>query len=69
MRVEKQNSVRLAIFRSQTAQTIITELGVMKIKEMGLVLTEVAPGISTDNVKNQTAASIHVNDDIKVMEF
>jgi acyl CoA:acetate/3-ketoacid CoA transferase beta subunit len=41
----------------------------MKIKKIGLVLTEVAPGISTDNIKNQTTAGIHVTDDIKVLEL
>ncbi|MEE8349771.1 MAG: hypothetical protein V3R94_09390 [Acidobacteriota bacterium] len=51
------------------AQTVITELGVLRINEVGLVLTEIAPGISTDDVKSQTAASLHVADNIKVMEL
>ncbi len=52
-----------------TATTIITDLAVIKIHEMGLVLIEVAPGIGADEVKTHTAASIHVADDIKVMEL
>ena len=60
---------QLSVSHHQCAATIITELGVLQISEVGLVLTEVAPGISTDDIKNHTAASIHVADDIKVMEL
>ena len=59
----------LPVSHSSCAPTIVTELGVMKITDVGLVLEEVAPGISTDDVKSQTGASIHVADDIKVMEL
>ena len=60
---------QLPVACSRCVSTIITELGVMKINQVGLVIEEVAPGISTDDVKSQTAASIHVADDIKVMEL
>ena len=60
---------QLPVACSRCVSTIITELGVMKINQVGLVIEEIAPGISTDDVKSQTAASIHVADDIKVMEL
>jgi len=33
------------------------------------VLTEIRPGIATDEVKKETAASLHVADDLKLMEL
>ena len=60
---------QLPISPAGTATTIITDLAVILIQEMGLVLIEVAPGIGADEVKTHTAASIHVADDIKVMEL
>jgi acyl CoA:acetate/3-ketoacid CoA transferase beta subunit len=59
----------LPISRTQCVTTIITEMGVIKVTEVGLVLTEVAPGVATDDVKKNTAASLHVADDIKLMEL
>ena len=49
-------------------EKIITELGVIEIAEAGLVLTEVSPEISTDEVKLRTGTSLHIADDIRVME-
>lgn len=49
--------------------TVITELAVIQVNEVGLVLKEVAPGVATDEVKKKTAASLHVADDIRVMEL
>lgn len=48
---------------------VITELGVIEINTVGLVLKEVAPGVATDDVKMKTRASLHVADDIRLMEF
>ena len=48
---------------------VITELGVIEISELGLVLTEVAPQVATDEVKIRTGTSLHVADDIRVMEL
>ncbi len=59
----------LPVSREHCVGTIITELGVIRISEVGLVLTEVAPGVSTDEVKLKTNASLHVADDIRLMEF
>lgn len=48
---------------------VITELGVIEIGAVGLVLREVAPGVATDEVKLKTRASLHVADDIRLMEL
>ena len=48
---------------------IITEMGVVEISQVGLVLKEVAPGVATDDIKMKTGASLHIADDIKLMEL
>jgi acyl CoA:acetate/3-ketoacid CoA transferase len=62
-------SCRSPRFGKASASKIITQLGVIEVTESGLVLREVAPGVSTDDVKKATAASLHVADDIKLMEL
>ncbi len=59
----------LPLSRPHCVRTIISELGVIRISDVGLVLTEVAPGVSTDEVKLKTNASLHIADDIRLMEF
>lgn len=48
---------------------VITELGVIEVNSVGLVLREVAPGVATDDVRLRTQASLHVADDIRLMEL
>lgn len=60
---------RLPISRADCVNTIITELGLIEINEVGLVLREIAPGVAADEVKKRTGASLHVADDIQVMEL
>ncbi len=48
---------------------VITELGVIGISEVGLTLQEVAPGVGTDDVKMRTRASLHIADDIRLMQL
>lgn len=50
-------------------EKVITELGVVEIKAEGLVLTEIAPGVAADEVKIRTGASLHIADDIQVMQL
>ncbi|MGI8784709.1 MAG: CoA transferase subunit B [Acidobacteriota bacterium] len=47
---------------------IVTELGVIEVRSGGLFLTEIASGVSTDDVKKRTEASLHVADNIRLME-
>jgi 3-oxoacid CoA-transferase subunit B len=45
--------------------TIVTELGVIEVTNKGLVLTEVAPGVTPEEVKQATQASLAVAADLK----
>ncbi|MBI3939266.1 MAG: CoA transferase subunit B [Acidobacteria bacterium] len=58
---------RLPLTGTGVVDLIVTELGVIEVSRRGLILREVAPGVSTDDVKKKTEASLHVADDIKVM--
>ena len=57
------------VARRGCVELIITELGVIEIADLGLILREVAPGVAVDETKRKTAASLHVADDIKLMEM
>jgi acetate CoA/acetoacetate CoA-transferase beta subunit len=46
---------------------IITEMGVMKITDKGIVLAEVAPGYTVEDVQAATDAELIIPDDLKVM--
>ncbi len=57
------------VFRPRCVNKIITEKGVIEVTDKGLVLTEIRPGIATDDVKKETGASLHIADDLKLMEL
>ncbi len=44
---------------------IITEMGVFEIREEGMVMTEIAPGFTLEDVQAATEAKITVADDLK----
>ena len=46
---------------------IVTDMAVIEPTEAGLVLRETAPGVSVDDVKAATTASLIVNDDVAEM--
>lgn len=48
---------------------IVTEMGVIKVTEEGLVLTELGPEVTVEDVKAVTDADLIIADDIKTMEF
>ncbi|MCT4634119.1 MAG: 3-oxoacid CoA-transferase subunit B [Firmicutes bacterium] len=48
---------------------IITEKAVMKVTEDGLVLKEVAPGITVNEVVEMTDAELIIDPDVKVMDL
>lgn len=60
---------RYPVFQSRCVKKIITEKGVIEVTDQGLVLREIKPGVGTDEVKSQTGASLHIADDIKLMEL
>lgn len=47
---------------------IVTDLGVMEVTEEGLVLKEVAPGVTPEEVQAKTEPTLRVADDLKEVE-
>ncbi len=48
--------------------TIVTEMGYMRVTKEGLVLEEVAPGLTPEDVQRATAARLAVSPALKVMQ-
>ncbi len=48
---------------------IITEMGVMDITKDGIVLKEIAPGYTIDDVQKATIANLIIADDLKVIDI
>jgi 3-oxoacid CoA-transferase B subunit len=47
---------------------IVTELGVMEVTESGIVLKELAPGITAEEIQSKTEAKLIIPEQIDVME-
>ncbi len=60
---------RYPVYQPRCVTKIITEKGVIEVTAKGLVLREITPGVGTDEVKSQTGASLHIADDIKLMDL
>ncbi len=60
---------RRPVTRAACVDEIITELALIEIESVGFVLKEVAPGVSSDDVRQRVDASLHVADDLQVMEW
>jgi acetate CoA/acetoacetate CoA-transferase beta subunit len=48
---------------------IVTEMGVMKVTEQGLLLTEIAPETTIEEIQTATEAELIISKDLKVMEI
>ena len=48
--------------------TIVTEMGYMRVTSQGIVLEEVAQGLTVDDVQKATGAKLHLAENLKVME-
>lgn len=48
---------------------IITEMGVMEVTDKGLVLKEIGPEVTVEDVKAATEADLIIADDLKLMEI
>lgn len=59
----------LPLSAQKCVDLIITDKAVMKVTSNGLVLMEVAPGVTVDEVVNMTDANLIISDDIKEMEI
>jgi len=50
--------------------TIVTEMAYIKVvPRKGLVLEEIAPGLSVDQVQRATEAPLSISPNLKTMEF
>jgi 3-oxoacid CoA-transferase subunit B len=52
----------------KVVETIVTELAFIRVTSKGLVLEEVAEGLTAEDVQKATAAKLIVSDNLKVME-
>ena len=48
---------------------IVTELGVMEITDKGILLTELAPGVTVEQIQEVTEAKLILSNDIKEMKI
>ena len=60
---------RLPLTASREADLIVTELAVMEMTEKGLVLREIAPGVTEEEILAKTEAELIVPDDVQVMNI
>jgi acetate CoA/acetoacetate CoA-transferase beta subunit len=60
---------RLPLTAANVAKTIVTDMAVIDVVPgKGLVIKEIAPGLSIEDVQNQTEAHLIVSPDLKVMK-
>ena len=52
----------------KVVDTIVTEMAYMRVTPTGIVLEEVAPGLTANDVQKATQAKLIVSDKLKVME-
>jgi 3-oxoacid CoA-transferase subunit B len=53
----------------KVVETVITEMGFFRITGEGLVLEELAPGISIEQVRQATGANLRVSEDVKTWQI
>jgi 3-oxoacid CoA-transferase subunit B len=53
----------------KVVDTIVTEMAFMKVTPQGLVLEEIAPGLTAEDVQKATDARLIVSKNLKTMEF
>jgi len=59
---------RLPLTAVGKVSLIITELAVIEVTPSGLILKEIAPGISVEDVLKGTEAALIIDDELKIME-
>jgi len=60
---------RLPLTAQKEANLIVTDLAVLEVTLEGLLLKEVAPGISIDEVKSKTEADLIIPEVVKTMDW
>jgi len=58
----------LPLTGTRVVDTIVTEMGYIRVTSSGLVLEEIAPGLSVDDVQNLTEAKLSISPTLKAME-
>jgi len=58
----------LPLTGKEVVDLIVTEMGVMEVTDEGLVLREIGPGVTVEDVQNATEAELIIPDDLKEME-
>lgn len=58
----------LPLTASQEVDYIVTELGLMEVTPEGLVLREIAPGVTVEEIQSKTEAVLIVTEQIGIME-
>lgn len=59
---------KLPLTAVKCVDLIITEMGVIEVTEKGLVLKEISPEVTIDQIKAATGADLIISDDLKTME-
>jgi len=59
---------RLPLTAAKEVDLIVTELGVIEVTSTGLVLKEIAPDVTIEDVLRGTEADLIIHEDLKVME-
>lgn len=60
----------LPLTAAKQVNTIITDMGVMEIdREQGIILKEIAPGITVDEIQKATKSNLIISKDLKVMDI
>jgi acetate CoA/acetoacetate CoA-transferase beta subunit len=59
----------LPLTSARRVDLVITELAVIEPTDAGLVVREHAPGVSVDDIRAATAATLIVADDLSEMRF
>ncbi|MBU3144445.1 3-oxoacid CoA-transferase subunit B [Clostridium sp. CF012] len=59
---------RLPLTAVGKVSLIVTEMAVIEVTANGLILKEIAPGVSVEDVLNGTEADLIIDDDLKIME-
>ena len=62
-------NITLPVTAVKCVSKIVTELGVIEITDRGFVLTEIASGVTPEEVQAQTEAPLIVSKDLKVMSM
>jgi 3-oxoacid CoA-transferase B subunit len=53
----------------RVVNTIVTEMAVIHVTSAGLVLSEIAPGLTASDVQQATEASLIISPQVRAMEF